>query len=104
MLRPPPAGSICGRDIGLRWYSGTEPRPPYIPPPLFTRSGEPPWMFPPDRGVKCRQLSLLVEAAGAVEFPGRGKLLEDAPGDIPEERFIPPLRCAEFVSENRRHP
>ena len=100
MLRPPPAGSIWGRDIWLRWNSGPEPRPPYMPPPLFTRSGEL-WMFPPDRGAKCRQLSLLVEAPGPAEFPGRGTL---SAGDMPEGRFIPPLRCAEFVSENRRHP
>ena len=103
MVRPPPAGSIWGRDIWLRWYSAPELRPPYVPPPLFPRSGEP-WTLPPDRGVKCRQLSLLPEAAGAVEFPGRGTLLDVPAGDMPEGRFIPPLCCAEFASENRRHP
>lgn len=61
-------------------------------------------MFPPDRGVKRRQLSLLLEAAGAVEFPGRETLLDIPAGEVTEGRFIPPLRCAEFVSENRRHP
>jgi hypothetical protein len=41
-------------------------------------------MFPPDRGVKCRQLSLLLEAAGAVEFPGREILLDVPAGEVPE--------------------
>lgn len=44
----------------------------------------------------------MVEAAGPAEFPGRATL--DAPGDVPDGRFIPPSRCAVFESENRRHP
>ena len=96
MLRPPPA---CGRDISLRWNSGPEPRPPYMPPPLlFTRSAAP----PPDCGVKCRQLPLLVEALDWGEFPGRATLLDVVPG--PADRFIEPSRCAGVESENRRHP
>ena len=107
MLRPPPAGSIWGRDIWLRWYSGDEPRPPYMPPPLlFTRSAGPVFGW----GVKCRQFPPLLEPFGLDEFPGRGTLLDAPPrfdvppGDTPEGRFIAPLCCAEFVSENRRHP
>jgi hypothetical protein len=72
-----------------------------MPPPLFALSGEP-WTFPPDCGVKCRQPPSVVEAAGPAEFPGRATL--DAPGDVPDGRFIPPSRCAVFESENRRHP
>jgi hypothetical protein len=73
-----------------------------MPPPLFPLSGDP-WTFPPDCGVKCRQPPSLVEAAGPAEFPGR-PMLDVAPGDMPDGRFIPPSRCAVFESENRRHP
>ncbi len=83
----------------MRWNSGPEPRPPYMPPPLlFTRSAAP----PPDCGVKCRQLPLLVDASDWGEFPGRGTLLDVVPG--PADRFIEPSRCAGVESENRRHP
>ena len=82
----------------MRWNSGPEPRPEYMPPPLLLpRSAAP----PPGCGVKCRQLLSLVEASGRDVFPGR-TLLDAAPG--PADRFIEPPRCAGVESENRRHP
>ena len=97
-----PAGSIWGRDISYR-AGESAPRPPFMPPPLFTRlfmrSGE-----PPDWGVKCRQSPPLVEPSGRSEFPGRGTLDIPDGDDLSSGRFIPPGRCAGDESENLRHP
>ena len=51
-------------------------------------------MFPPDCGVKCRQLSSLLEASGADEFPGREILLDVPAGEMPRRtiHYTIPLR------------
>ena len=63
----------------------------------FVRTAAP----PPDCGVECLQLPLLVDVSDWGEFPGRGTLLDVAPG--PADRFIEPSYGAGVESENRRH-